>query len=67
MRTWKIDSIHSEVKFKVKHLLISNVTGKFNTYNAEIKTDNDDFTNAQINFEAEVNSIDTNNGMRDTI
>lgn len=65
MRTWKIDSIHSEVKFKVKHLLISNVTGKFNTYDAEIKSDNDDFTNAQIKFEADVNSIDTNNEMRD--
>ncbi len=65
MRTWKIDSIHSDVKFKVKHLLISTVTGKFNSYNAEIKSDSDDFANAEVTFEADVNSIDTGNEMRD--
>jgi polyisoprenoid-binding protein YceI len=65
MRTWKIDSIHSDVKFKVKHLLISTVTGKFNSYNAEIKSASNDFTNAEITFEADVNSIDTGNEMRD--
>jgi polyisoprenoid-binding protein YceI len=65
MRTWKIDSIHSDVKFKVKHLLISTVNGQFKTFDAEIKSDNDDFTNAEIKFEADVNSIDTGNEMRD--
>jgi polyisoprenoid-binding protein YceI len=65
MRTWKIDSIHSDVKFKVKHLLISTVNGQFKTFDAEIKSGNDDFTNAEIKFEADVNSIDTGNEMRD--
>jgi polyisoprenoid-binding protein YceI len=65
MKTWKIDPVHSEVKFKVKHLLISTVTGNFNVFDAEIKTDKDDFENAEITFEADVNTISTNNEQRD--
>lgn len=65
MKTWKIDSSHSEVKFKVKHLVISTVTGQFNNFDAEIEAENDSFENAKITFTADVDSIDTKNEQRD--
>ena len=65
--TWKIDTAHSEVQFKVKHLMITTVTGYFKTFDLEVVTDNDDFTTAsKIEFTADVNTIDTNNQQRDT-
>jgi polyisoprenoid-binding protein YceI len=64
MTTWKIDPAHSEVKFKVKHLVVSTVTGHFNNYQATAETLGD-FSDAKINFEAEVDSIDTKNAQRD--
>ncbi len=65
MSQWKIDAAHSEIKFKAKHLVISTVTGHFAKYDATVKTDKDDFSDAQISFEADVNSIVTNNDQRD--
>jgi polyisoprenoid-binding protein YceI len=65
MNTWKIDTTHSEVNFKVKHLLISTVTGTFNKFDAKIVTGKEDFSDAKITFEAEVNSINTKNDQRD--
>jgi len=62
---WGIDTAHSEINFKVKHLVISTVTGKFNSFDATAETENDDFEDAQIRFEADINSIDTNNEDRD--
>jgi polyisoprenoid-binding protein YceI len=65
MATWTIDPAHSEVKFKVKHLVISTVTGHFNDFKATIDTKREDFSDAQIAFQANVNSIDTKNAQRD--
>ncbi len=65
MNTWKIDPTHSEVNFKVKHLLVSTVTGTFNKFDAKIVTNREDFSDAKITFEAEVNSISTKNDQRD--
>lgn len=65
MKTWKIDPIHSEVKFKVKHLVVANVTGQFNKFDAQIESEKNDFSDAKMTFEADVNSINTNNEMRD--
>jgi polyisoprenoid-binding protein YceI len=65
MAHWNIDSAHSEVKFKVKHLVISTVTGHFNNFSASIKGLKPDFTDAKIVFEADVESIDTKNAQRD--
>ncbi|TVR28735.1 MAG: polyisoprenoid-binding protein [Balneolaceae bacterium] len=58
---WSIDTAHSEITFKVKHLVISTVTGNFNEFDASIETDNEDFENAKISFEAVIDSIDTGN------
>jgi polyisoprenoid-binding protein YceI len=64
---WKLDPAHSEMSFKVKHLLITTVTGRFNKFNVEMETENEDFLAAtKIVFTADVNSIDTNNEARDT-
>jgi len=65
MTIWKIDSAHSEVNFKIKHLVVSTVTGGFDIFDAEIKTSKDDFSDAQIKFEADINSINTRNEQRD--
>jgi polyisoprenoid-binding protein YceI len=62
---WTIDTAHSEITFKVKHLVISTVTGKFNEFDAAIETDNDEFENAVITFEAAIESINTGNEDRD--
>jgi len=62
---WTIDSAHSEITFKVKHLVISTVTGKFKDFDASIESDNEDFENATIAFEANIDSIETGNGDRD--
>jgi polyisoprenoid-binding protein YceI len=64
--TWSIDSFHSEIHFKVKHLVITTVTGKFRNFSGSVETDNDDFNNASIAFTADVNSIDTGAEARDT-
>lgn len=64
---WKLDPTHSEVQFKVKHLMITTVTGYFKTFDLEVETENDDFSTAtRIEFTADINSIDTNNQQRDT-
>jgi polyisoprenoid-binding protein YceI len=65
MKTWKIDPAHSETSFKVKHMVVSTVTGHFNKFDATIESDKDDFTDAKIKFKAEVSSIDTKNAQRD--
>jgi polyisoprenoid-binding protein YceI len=64
---WKIDPSHSEIQFKVKHLMITTVTGYFKTFDLEVETKTDDFhTASKIVFTADIDSIDTNNEQRDT-
>ncbi|HNF29385.1 MAG TPA: YceI family protein, partial [Chitinophagaceae bacterium] len=65
MLTYKIDAAHSEITFKVKHLMITNVTGNFTNFNASLTTTKEDFSDAEITFEAATNSINTNNEQRD--
>lgn len=62
---WVVDPTHSEVHFKVKHLVISTVTGTFKVFGGELSTDTDDFENADISFSLDVASIDTNQVQRD--
>ena len=64
-RTWAIDPTHSEVHFKNKHLMITNVTGSFNIFQASVITEDEDFSKAKISFTADVNSIDTGDEQRD--
>lgn len=63
---WKIDPAHSEVQFKVKHLMISTVTGAFKKFDLEFETEGEDFSTAKnIRFTADIHSIDTNAPQRD--
>jgi polyisoprenoid-binding protein YceI len=59
------DPSHYEVQFKVKHLMITNVTGSFKTIKATVGSTNDTFSNTSVSFEAEVASLDTGNEQRD--
>lgn len=63
--TWVIDPTHSEVQFKIKHLVISTVTGSFGQYEGRVETYGNDFTDATISFSADINSISTSNEQRD--
>jgi polyisoprenoid-binding protein YceI len=62
---WAIDPMHSEVQFKVKHLVISTVSGFFKSFEGFVETENDDFEDANIEFTLDTNSIDTNQSQRD--
>ena len=62
---WTIDNTHSEVTFKVKHMMISTVSGHFEDFQASVKTDDDSFNNASIEFSAKIDSINTKNKDRD--
>jgi polyisoprenoid-binding protein YceI len=64
---WIADTAHSEIKFKVKHLMITTVTGEFKNFNVEAVTESDDFSKtSKIEFSADVDSISTGNEQRDT-
>lgn len=63
--TWVIDPSHSEVQFKVKHLVISTVTGSFGQYEGQVESTGDDFDGANISFSADISSINTGSEQRD--
>lgn len=64
-KKWLIDPTHSEIGFKVKHMMFTNVSGNFQNYTASIETQGDDFENAKIEFSGDIDSITTNNADRD--
>ena len=65
MAKWNLDASHSEVQFKVKHMVISTVTGSFDQFTATAKSNADDFSDAKFTFSADVASINTKNADRD--
>lgn len=62
---WAIDKSHSTLNFKAKHLMITTVTGTFGSYDANIETNGNDFSSAQIQFSADIASVNTGNEQRD--
>ncbi|MEM1118920.1 MAG: YceI family protein [Bacteroidota bacterium] len=62
---WVIDPTHSEIHFKVKHMMVSTVTGAFREFEGSAQSDSEDFQGADISFSANIDSIDTNNKQRD--
>jgi len=62
---WAIDPMHSDVQFKVKSLMISAVTGSFKKFNGTLTSKSEDFEDAEIQFSLDVNSISSNNELRD--
>lgn len=65
MSTYKIDPLHSEIEFKIKHLMISTVNGRFGVFDASMESSKADFTDAKITFECDVDSISTGVADRD--
>jgi len=63
--TWAIEPSHSEITFKVRHMMISNVSGQFRKFESKVETEGDDLTTADVTFSADVDSISTNNEQRD--
>ena len=62
---WILDPTHSELGFKIKHLMISNVSGFFKSFQVEGETQGEDFSTAKIQLKADMKSIHTNNEQRD--
>lgn len=63
---WVIDTTHSEIEFKVKHLMVSNVKGKFREFDASIYTTGNDFLSVEVDCWINASSVDTGNTDRDT-
>lgn len=62
---WALDPTHSELGFKIKHLMITNVSGNFNKFEVTAESKDEEFTNAKVNVSIAVDSINTNNAQRD--
>ena len=62
---WLLDPLHSELQFKIKHLMISNVSGALTSFKGEVETEEEDFSTAKISLVADMHSISTNNEQRD--
>jgi polyisoprenoid-binding protein YceI len=62
---WVLDPAHSEILFKVKHLMITNVKGEFRKFSAEAVSEGNDFSSAEVNLTIEAASVFTNNDDRD--
>lgn len=65
MSTWNLDKAHSNIGFKVKHMMITNVSGEFTDFDVQLAALQPDFSDANIQFEAKVASINTKNEQRD--
>ncbi|HMV10600.1 MAG TPA: YceI family protein [Cyclobacteriaceae bacterium] len=64
--TYKVDKAHSKVGFAISHMMISEVEGQFNSFDATIVSAKDDFSDASVEFTADVNTVDTNVERRDS-
>lgn len=62
---WVVDPTHSDIQFKVKHLMITNVTGSFGIFTVDATMEGEDFSKASISFTADSSSISTGNEQRD--
>lgn len=62
---WALDPTHSEIGFKIKHLMISNVSGNFKKFDVQAETEGDDFLTGKVTASIDVSSINTNNEQRD--
>jgi len=62
---WVLDKTHSNVRFSVTHLVVSDVDGGFKSFDGSMTSTKPDFIDAAVNFTVDVNSINTDNEMRD--
>jgi polyisoprenoid-binding protein YceI len=64
-QNWALDKAHSNLAFTVTHMMLSEVDGKFQDFDVKMTSAKPDFTDAQIDLTADVNSIYTNQEKRD--
>ena len=64
-KKWILDLAHSDITFKIRHLLIANVTGHFRAFSGTMHASEDDFTDAEFKLTIDVFSVDTNSSERD--
>jgi len=62
---WALDPTHSEIQFKIRHMMISNVTGQFTKFQVSAETEDEDFLKSKISFSADADSATTGNEQRD--
>lgn len=65
LQSWKLDEVHSKIRFSVRHMVISEVEGQFNKYDFKLTNDRDDFSTSQVKLIIDANSVDTRNNDRD--
>lgn len=63
---WTLDKAHSEITFKVRHMMIANIKGEFKSFDVNVNGSGDDFSKMQVNVKIDANSIETNSADRDT-
>ncbi|SHL42623.1 Polyisoprenoid-binding protein YceI [Chitinophaga jiangningensis] len=63
--TWVADADHSELGFKIRHLMITNINGKFDNFTVEAETEEEDFMNAKVTATVDIDSVNTGNAQRD--
>ncbi len=63
--TWNLDPSHSEVNFKVKHMMIANVTGNIGKFDVKAESDDDNFSNPKVEFTADMSTLTTGDAQRD--
>ena len=63
--TWKIDNAHSEINFTVRHMMISNVRGRFEEFSGNVELDLENPHNSSVEVQISASSIDTREPQRD--
>ena len=63
--TWKVDKSHSNVKFAVSHMVVSEVEGSFRMFDGSLVASKADLSDAKVNFSVDVASVNTDNEKRD--
>lgn len=62
---WTLDAAHSQLQFKVRHMMLTSVTGEFKKFDIQVETEGDDFGSAKINVTADIDSISSGSEQRD--
>src|ERR1700743_350030 len=64
-KVWALDKAHAKIGFAITHMLVSEIEGSFKNFDIKLNVPNEDFSGTEIDFSADINSIDTANEMRD--
>ncbi len=64
-QSWSVDKSHAGVKFEITHMMLTDVSGKFKSFDASFTSVKEDFSDAKFSFTTDISSIDTDNSTRD--